>query len=435
MNRRNLIWVFLVFLFFPMHARAGDKLSREAINTQNKKRYYYLFVPESVKAATSVPLIVLFHGSGHDGTSLIEKWEGLARREGLILAGPNSYNPQVWAIPEDGPEFIHDMVEAVRTQYPIDPRRVYLFGHSGGAVFAITLAMQESEYFAAVAVHAGAWRNQGEASLIDYAKRKIPLAMIVGDMDPFFPLASVKATEAALKARGFPAELTVMKGHDHWYYDLAPEINRIAWDFLKRYELTEAPKYVAYSRGGGDSNQANEVNAVAQQMNAIRLRMKDNEAELQSNPNDVNIVVQQINALRMKANEAMLQFNAKEEALRGKDYRKERELVAPRVREEIELLAIGAGSFEQAALLAEQASHRIFKGTYRQYFSLLAQLQHKRAEALNALKERAELLLSDGRIYTVTQKMNEAAAKAERLNKEAEALEQNAERLRSSPAR
>ncbi len=56
--------------------------------------------------------------------------------------------------------------------------------------------MMESEYFAATAIHAGSWRDEKEFGLIEYARRKTPLAIFVGDRDPFFPLNSVKATEA-----------------------------------------------------------------------------------------------------------------------------------------------------------------------------------------------------------------------------------------------
>src|SRR5262249_45940612 len=150
-------------------------------------------------------------------------------------------------IPGDGPEFIHDLVEALRAKYPINPRRIYLFGHSAGAVFALNLSMMESEDFAATAIHAGSWRAEKGTDVIKYAKRKTPMAIIVGDRDAYFPLQSVKATEATLKERGFPIEVTVMKGHDHWYYDLAPQINRNLWDFLKRYELNEDPRYEAYN--------------------------------------------------------------------------------------------------------------------------------------------------------------------------------------------
>jgi hypothetical protein len=46
-----------------------------------------------------------------------------------------------------------------------------------------------------------------------------------------------------MNARGFAVQLTEMPNHDHWDYDLAPKINREAWEFLKKHELTEDPRY------------------------------------------------------------------------------------------------------------------------------------------------------------------------------------------------
>jgi len=246
MISKNLGWALLALPMLLFQARAADKITKETLESQGKKRTYYLMIPDSAKSSASVPLIVLLHGSGRNGLSLMDKWKELAGREGIIIAGPDSIDSQGWQIPGDGPAFIHDLVEALRAKYPINPRRIYLFGHSAGAVFALNLSMMESEYFAATAVHAGSWRTEKELSTRDYAKRKTPLAIIVGDRDAFFPLPSVKATEAALIERGFPIEVKVMKGHDHWYYDLAPQINRDAWDFLKRRELNEDPRYEAY---------------------------------------------------------------------------------------------------------------------------------------------------------------------------------------------
>jgi poly(3-hydroxybutyrate) depolymerase len=246
MISKNLGLALLTLPILLFQARAADRITKETLESGGKKRTYYLMIPDSAKSPASVPLIVLLHGSGRNGLSLMDKWKELASREGVIIAGPDSLDSQGWQIPGDGPAFIHDLVEALRAKYPVNPRRIYLFGHSAGAVFALNLSMIESEYFAATAVHAGSWRTEREFSVRDYAKRKIPLAVIVGDRDAFFPLPSVKATEAALTERGFPIEVKVMKGHDHWYYDLAPQINRDAWDFLKRRELNEDPRYEAY---------------------------------------------------------------------------------------------------------------------------------------------------------------------------------------------
>jgi dienelactone hydrolase len=78
------------------------------------------------------------------------------------------------------------------------------------------------------------------------AKRKIPIYIMVGTVDQFFPLAGVRATRDELNKRGFDAQLIEMKGHDHWYYDLAPKINAEAWEFLKQRKLADDPKYAQY---------------------------------------------------------------------------------------------------------------------------------------------------------------------------------------------
>ena len=130
-------------------------------------------MPQSASQANNPALLVLFHGSGRNGLSLVEKWKDLATKEGLIIVGPDSSSSEGWRIPDDGPEFIHDLVEALIKQYRVDPHRVYMFGHSAGAVFGLNLAMLESEYFAGLAVHAGSWRSKEEYVNIDLGRRKI----------------------------------------------------------------------------------------------------------------------------------------------------------------------------------------------------------------------------------------------------------------------
>lgn len=81
----------------------------------------------------------MLHGSGRDGFSLIDKWKDLASKEGIIIVGPDA-NGEGWSTPRDGPAFLHDLVEELKSTYPINPRRVYLFGHSAGAVFALMMS-------------------------------------------------------------------------------------------------------------------------------------------------------------------------------------------------------------------------------------------------------------------------------------------------------
>ena len=76
---------------------------------------------------------------------------------------PDAENRQGWSVPGDGPEPLCSLVDHLRQTVPvINARRMYLFGHSAGAVFVLHMAMLESDYFAAGALHAGAWRSPDE---------------------------------------------------------------------------------------------------------------------------------------------------------------------------------------------------------------------------------------------------------------------------------
>ena len=236
------VLTFILLLAACSSAFAKDDITKELITSNGKTRAYYLYVPSTVKA--SAPLIVMLHGSNRTGVTLVEKWKDYAKKEGIILAGPDATNLAGWSWPQDGPDYLHDLVEELKSKYPINPRRVYLFGHSAGASFALHMSLMESQYFAATAIHAGSLRD--DVSMIELAKRKIPISIQVGDSDQFFPLKDVRATRDALKEGGIPVELIEIPNHDHWYYDKAAKFNQTAWEFLKKYELDAEPIYQKY---------------------------------------------------------------------------------------------------------------------------------------------------------------------------------------------
>jgi poly(3-hydroxybutyrate) depolymerase len=185
-------------------------------------------------------------GSGRDGKILVEKWKGLAEKSKIIVAGPDATNPQFWSSPVDGPEMLHDLVEQLKKDLPVDPRRVYLFGHSAGGSFALQMGLLQSEYFAAVAVHAGAVHPEG-FNLTSFAERKIPFVLVVGARDPVIPAEAVRATRDLLQKDGFIAELTEIPNHTHDYYGRSAFINDRIWTFLQAHALTADPKYKQYT--------------------------------------------------------------------------------------------------------------------------------------------------------------------------------------------
>lgn len=222
---------------------SAQQVTKEITSLGGKARAYYLFVPDKLTKDRPAPLLMLLHGSGRNGVSLVDKWKDLARKEGIILVGPDALATQGWATPVDGPDFLHDLITELQSKYPIDARRMYLFGHSAGASFALYMSLYESEYFAATAIHAGALRSDDDV-IVKRAERKVPIHIAVGTVDRFFPLADVRATRDMLNSNGFNAQLVEMPGHDHWYYDLASKINAVAWTFLKDQKLADEPRYV-----------------------------------------------------------------------------------------------------------------------------------------------------------------------------------------------
>lgn len=244
----RLLVLLVGLLIVPASSTASPgvpgKVTKEQFTHGGRQVPYFLFVPKAPTAPASAPLLVLFHGSARDGSSIVEPWKELAEKEGIVLVAPDAQNPQRWNVPVDGPETVCALVDQLRQSLPVvNPRRLYLFGHSGGAVFVLYMAMLESDYFAAGALHAGAWRSPEEFTSVDLLGRRIPLALTVGSNDRFFSLDAVNATADALKKAGVPVVTRVIPNHDHNYYVMSGDVNEWAWTALKGHVLPAEPVY------------------------------------------------------------------------------------------------------------------------------------------------------------------------------------------------
>ena len=368
----------------------SPKITKETIEFGGKKRAYYLYVPENLPSKP--PLILTLHGSSRDGSSLVEKWKEIADKEGFILAGPNSLNSSRWSSTDDSEDFLREIVEQLKGRYSIDPKRVFLFGHSAGAVYALNLSMSQSEYFAATAVHAGSWRSSEELNILRLAKRKTPIAIFVGDVDQYFPLDSVKKTEELLKANQFPVQVTIMKGHDHWYYDLAPDINRNAWAFLKQHSLDAEPKFTQYLTT--------------------------------QNATQANAFIAELNTIRTKVNELLKQLIDKERILNGKDFTIDREAINAIAKEQVEL-ATQAGLLEKdAAQKAEQLSKsNLLTDPAKEFFAQVTKVEQKRIELFDTFRQCAEIWTTENEFNTIVSKRNPLMLRLQQLQNETAALE------------
>ena len=232
-----------LLLFMTLAARA-ETIVKGAIAYGGHERTFYLQAPGDTAPA---PLVVLLHGSGGNGLFMAQQWHQEAETRRIILLAPDSLHPEDgWDLHADGPGYIHALVATIAASHPVDFKRLYVFGQSGGAVYTLTLAMLESEYFAAAAFHAGGWRRPAEYKAMDAATRKIPIAMWVGDQDEYFSGAAVRNTQHVLSEAGFPAEIHLLDGRRHSYLDVPPDFHDQVWTFLSAHALDGAPRYAAY---------------------------------------------------------------------------------------------------------------------------------------------------------------------------------------------
>lgn len=158
------------------------------------------------------PLIIALHGVGGDEAMFMEGYgageiKRLAEEMGFIVVSTRTE-----ALMRDDQNFDR-LVSALMQDYSIDLRRVYVVGHSMGAMAAARLAQTRGGELAAVACLAGGPRGGGTPNA--EAKPWAPMLVIAAKLDTIIPATGLKAgAESAAKA-GHAVEFEVTKDQGH----------------------------------------------------------------------------------------------------------------------------------------------------------------------------------------------------------------------------
>jgi polyhydroxybutyrate depolymerase len=153
-------------------------------------------VPGSYDAAKPTPLVVVLHGyfSFPEYIGSFFKLGALAEDQHVLVVSPaGNANPDgnyFWnatdaccdlfgAKPDDDAYLTH-VVEQIKARYNVDPKRVFLIGHSNGAFMALRMACNHADVFAAAISIAGA-----QVASADACKPSQPVSVlqIHGDAD------------------------------------------------------------------------------------------------------------------------------------------------------------------------------------------------------------------------------------------------------------
>ncbi len=115
-----------------------------------------LFVPRGLNEKTPVPIVVALHGAGGSENLFFEGYGAghivtECRKRGWLLVAPRSG----LSFGGGGGPPIPALVDELAKRYPLDPKRVFVVGHSMGAMQTIALVQNHPGKFAAAAALGG----------------------------------------------------------------------------------------------------------------------------------------------------------------------------------------------------------------------------------------------------------------------------------------
>jgi polyhydroxybutyrate depolymerase len=124
-------------------------------------------VPSGYDPDKPAPLVVLLHGYGVDGPiqNAYFKLGEVADANGMLAVFPsgteNSEGDRFWNATDaccappgsdvDDSGYLLDVINTVKADYSVDPKRVYLMGHSNGGFMAFRMACDHAEVIAGIA--------------------------------------------------------------------------------------------------------------------------------------------------------------------------------------------------------------------------------------------------------------------------------------------
>ena len=200
----------------PFAGRTGDIRRHYRLDAANEILPYRTYVPTTYTGAKAFPLIIALHGLGGTEDSFFESYEKklppLAESHGYIVAAPLGYRVDGsygWGLgtpPADAntkrtqdfsEQDVMQVLARVRQLYTIDDSRIYLMGHSMGAIGTWKIAPKYPDVWAAIAPFSGS----GAAATLERI-RSVPEIVVHGDADPTVNVAGSRAMVVKLKELG-----------------------------------------------------------------------------------------------------------------------------------------------------------------------------------------------------------------------------------------
>jgi predicted esterase len=182
----------------------------------------YLYVPLAYTSAHAWPLMLVMHGTVGSGNApnaaraVRDDWSSVADAGGFIVVSPAANGANGSWDPDLDVPAIFAAIEDTTMRYNIERTRLDMWGYSAGGHLAHSLALNNTDYFAAYGVSAGALTqyactDDGSpppscSALLTGAEPKIPVDIHIGVMDPLYLYYGANEDAARFEAGGWVPE-------------------------------------------------------------------------------------------------------------------------------------------------------------------------------------------------------------------------------------
>jgi poly(3-hydroxybutyrate) depolymerase len=234
----------------PFDRRTGDMKRHYLLEGAGEIMPYRIYVPKSYRGDKDYPLIIALHGLGANEDSFFDAYGALlpklAEQRDYLVAAPLGYrvdggygsgllratgDAAASRKAELSENDVMRVLDLMRKNYRVDPGRIYLMGHSMGAIGTWYLGAKYPEIWAAIAPFSGS----GNPASVEKMK-SIPQIVVHGDADVTVPVGGSRLMVEAMKRLDVVHQYIEVPGGDHINV-VVPNLSAVL-DFLDKQRKT-----------------------------------------------------------------------------------------------------------------------------------------------------------------------------------------------------